>query len=310
MVRSFPPRITLREVGLRDGLQAEAARLDLGAKLRLYRALVRAGHTRIEATSFVSAKAIPQLADAAGFLAAIGPHPEVQLSALVPNLTGAERAVAAGVDEVTVFLSASETHNRHNVRRSVAESLAQAEAVAGAPATSGVVRSAVIATAFACPYEGPQDPQKVAELARRLREMGYAPILFGDTIGAANPTMVSRLLEATERHLPVREIGLHFHNTRGAALANILVGLEHGVTLFDASVGGMGGCPYAPGATGNVASEDVVAMVEGMGVATQIDLARLIEAAALAQELVGRELPSACLKAFDLGEGTWAAYAH
>ncbi|MHB1505422.1 MAG: hydroxymethylglutaryl-CoA lyase [Sulfobacillus sp.] len=306
----MPPRITLREVGLRDGLQAESAILSLADKVALYQALVGAGLTRIEATSFVAAKAIPQLADAGQFLAAVGPHPDVWLSALAPNLTGAERAVAAGVDEVTVFLSASETHNRHNVRRSVQQSLSQAADIASALAGSQVVRSAVIATAFDCPYEGPQDAAKVAELARRLREMGYAPILFGDTIGAANPVTVSRLLEATERHLPVREIGLHFHNTRDSALANLLVGLEHGVTLFDAAVGGMGGCPYAPGATGNVASEDVVAMVEAMGITTGVDLAKVIAAAALAQDLVGRQLPSACLRAFDRVQGTWTAYGH
>ncbi len=284
--------------------------MPIADKVALYQALVSAGLTRIEVTSFVAPKAIPQLADAAQFVAALGPHPDVWLSALTPNLTGAERAVAAGMDEVTVFLSASETHNRHNVRRSVQQSLSQAAEVAEALEGASVVRSAVIATAFDCPYEGPQDAQKVAELARRLREMGYAPILFGDTIGAANPLSVSRLLEATERHLPVREIGLHFHNTRDSALANLLVGLEHGITLFDGAVGGMGGCPYAPGATGNVASEDVVAMVEAMGITTGVDLAKLVAAAALAQDLVGRQLPSACLKAFDRTQGTWAAYAH
>lgn len=310
-MKSYADRAIVREVGLRDGLQAEDARLDVEAKKRLYDALVAAGERHIEITSFVSPRAIPQLADAEALLEAVGPHPDVGISALVPNVRGAERALKAGVDEITVFLSASETHNQENVNQSVAASLENARAISALVREAGTVAaSAVIATSFACPYEGPQDPQKVSELAFRLREMGFHPILFGDTIGAASPSDVARLLDQLSRHLPVRETGLHFHNTRGAALAGVLVGLDYGVALFDGSVGGMGGCPYAPGATGNVATEDIVAMLEGMDIHTGIDLAALVRAAHLAEGLVGRMLPSATARAFDAERGAWKSDVH
>lgn len=309
-MRPFSPRAVIREVGLRDGLQAESVTLTTAEKKLLYDALVAAGVTRMEVTSFVSPTAIPQLSDAEAFLGLIGPHPTVHLSALVPNPRGLERALAAGIDEATVFLSASETHNRANVKRTVDESLEGAKEVAHVAAGAKLPHSAVIATSFGCPYEGPQDPVRVTELALRLREMGFHPIFFGDTIGAASPTAVARLLDGLANRLAVRETGLHFHNTRGAALANILMGLEHGVDLFDASVGGMGGCPYAPGATGNVATEDVLAMLEGMGIETGIHLQGLVRAALVAQRLVGRELPSSSLRAFDVEKGVWTTHAH
>jgi hydroxymethylglutaryl-CoA lyase len=292
----LPSRVTVREVGPRDGLQAEDAFVPTEGKVRLVRALVAAGFRRIEVTSFVRPDAIPQLRDAEALLAALGPHEGVVFSALVPNARGAERALAAGVDELTVFLSASEGHNRANVRMSVAESLA---AVAEVVRVVGGRRpvSGVVATSFHCPFDGPTKPERVAEIARRLHDLGVDPILFGDTIGLADPVGVSRLVRAVRAAVPDARIGLHFHDTHGRATANILAGLLEGVDLFDASVGGLGGCPYAPGASGNVASEDVVAMLGAMGIETGIDLDRLLAASRLAEELVGRPLTAHVLQA-------------
>jgi len=306
----LPKSATVREVGLRDGLQAEETIVPVEGKLRLYRALVAAGVERIEVTSFVAPRAIPQTADAEALLAAIGAHPGVSLSALVPNVRGLERALASGVDEVSVFLSASESHNRSNVNRTVEESLAGAADIARLAKEGAVLASAVIATSFSCPFEGRQEPARVAGIARRLHDLGFAPILFGDTIGAASPTDVLRLLDAVSPHIGTGEIGLHFHNTRGLAPANILAGLERGVSLFDASVGGLGGCPYAPGATGNVATEDVAGLFEGMGIFTGLDLSSLVTAGRLAASLVGHSPESFADRAFDTEKGVWAAYAH
>lgn len=306
----LPTSATIREVGLRDGLQAEETIVPVEGKLRLYRAMVAAGAKRIEVTSFVAPSAIPQTADAEALLEAIGEHPGVRLSALLPNVRGLERALSSCVDEVTVFLSASEAHNRSNVNRSVEESLAGAAEIARRVRERSFPASAVIATSFSCPFEGYQEPEKVARIAERLHDMGFTPILFGDTIGAASPTDVFRLLEAVTRRVGTDEMGLHFHNTRGAAPANILAGLEAGVSLFDASVGGLGGCPYAPGATGNVATEDVVGLLDGMGIRSGFDMALLVAAGNLAGNLVGHSPESFAARAFDAEKGVWAAYAH
>lgn len=306
----LPTEVTIREVGLRDGLQAEERILSVGQKLSLYGALVDAGARRLEVTSFVSPKAIPQLADAEELVRAIGDHPDVHLSALVPNVRGAERALASDVDEVTVFLSASEAHNRENVKCAVAESLAAAGEVAQLARDASFPASAVIATSYFCPFAGHQEPAQVADIAHQLFDLGFAPILFGDTIGAAAPSDVHALLDRVLTFIPVPAVGLHFHNTRGTAPANILAGLERGVTLFDASVGGLGGCPYAPGATGNVATEDVVGMMAGMGIATGFNLVRLVKAGHFAAELVGHPAESFASRAFDAEKGVWAAYAH
>ena len=268
------------------------------ARVRLIDALSETGLRRIESASFVSAKAIPPMAGAEDVMAAITRRPGVVYSALVPNAKGAERAVAAGSDEIEVVVSASETHNQANVRRSVAESAIGARDVVEIAHANRIRAEAIVSTSFGCPYEGDVEPERVAQLAGHLVDAGADTLSFGDTTGMATPRRVIDLLAALERAgmVPAR-IGLHFHNTRGTALANVVGALERGVTRFDASVGGLGGCPYAPGASGNVVTEDLVHMLHDMDIDTGIDLDALIECAGLAQEIVGRELPSALLHA-------------
>jgi len=296
--------VTLREVGLRDGLQAEERVLSPEEKAALLQALRDTGLSRLEVTSFVHPRAIPQLGDAEAFLDVAEKPPGQVWSALVPNRRGAERAAARPiVDEWTFFLSASERHNQANVRMSVEASMRAAAEVADAAQGAGRRTSAVVATSFVCPYAGPTPPGDVVGLARRLFALGYRTLLFGDTIGAASPTMVRRLVRELRAALPDAELGLHFHNTRGQAPANALAGFTEGVRLFDGSIGGMGGCPYAPGATGNVATEDLAWLFEAEGHATGLDLARLARAARTAETLVGRRLPGAVMRTFDAAPG-------
>lgn len=293
----LPGSVTLREVGPRDGLQAESRILPTEAKAALIRCLFGTGIRRIEVTSFVHPRAVPQLADAEALMAAVDRPAGVRLSALAPNRAGAERALRCGVDEVSVFVAASETFNRHNLRRSTEEALADAAAVAEVVRDRGPVLSGFVVTAFGCPYEGAVREEAVLRIIERYARLGVRSVYLGDTIGVAHPRQVERLCRAALGRFPELEFGLHFHDTRGAALANVLAGLEAGVTVFDGSVGGLGGCPYAPGATGNVATEDLVDMLEAMGVHTGIDLDALLGCARLAQEMVGRELPSHVLRA-------------
>ena len=292
--------ITLREVGLRDGLQAEERVLSTGEKLTLLRALAPTGLRRLEVTSFVHPRAIPQLADAEAFLAGAEKPPGQVWSALVPNGRGAQRAaLAPAIDEWTFFLSASELHNQANVRMSVEDSLKAAVQVAEAAAGAGRSISGVVATSFVCPYAGATPVEDVVRVARRLYDIGYRRLLFGDTIGAASPSMVQRLVRALQDALPEAELGLHFHNTRGQAPANALAGAGEGIRLFDGSIGGMGGCPYAPGATGNVATEDLAWLFEAEGYRTGLDLAAMAAAARTAEGLVGRALPGAVMRTFE-----------
>jgi hydroxymethylglutaryl-CoA lyase len=222
----------------------------------------------------------------------------VTFSALVPNARGLERAKAAGMKEIAVFLSASETHNQKNIRRSVAESLVGARDVVEIGHGAGLLVEAIVSTAFGCPYEGDVAPERVAQLAGHLLDAGADRLSFGDTTGMATPRRVDDLLDALERaRITSDRVGLHFHNTRGTALANVVAALDRGVTRFDASIGGLGGCPYAPGASGNAVTEDLVHMLEDMEIDTGIDLEALVGCAALAQDIVGRELPSALLHA-------------
>jgi hydroxymethylglutaryl-CoA lyase len=293
--RALPARAEIREVGPRDGLQNEAP-IPVADRVRLVNALSATGVRRIEAASFVKPEAIPPMAGADEVLAAIDRRPGVVYSALVPNRRGAERAVAAGADELEFVVSASETHNGKNVNRSVDESLADAAVLVGLAHDAGVPVEAIVSTSFGCPYEGDVPPARVAALARRLVDVGADRCSFGDTTGMATPRRVDLVLDALAVE-GISNVGLHFHNTRGTGLANVLAGLERGVTRFDASVGGLGGCPYAPGATGNIVTEDLVHMLGDMGIATGIDLDKLIGAARLAEELVGRELPSQVLRA-------------
>ncbi len=292
----WPARVEIGEVGPRDGLQNEAP-VAVADRVRLIDALSRTGLRRIEAVSFVSAKAIPPMAGAAEVMAAISRVPGVSYRALVPNVKGAELALAAGVDEVEVVVSASETHNRKNVNRSVDESVAAAAELTAVAHAAGTPVEAIVSTAFGCPYEGDVPEARVAAIAARLRDGGADRLSFGDTTGMATPRRVETLLDALgEVGITADTVGLHFHNTRGTGLANVLAALEHGVTRFDASIGGLGGCPYAPGATGNIVTEDLVHMLEDMGIATGVDLDALIDCAHLAQDLVGRELPGQVMR--------------
>lgn len=298
----WPERVTVREVGPRDGLQAEERVLPTEDKVRLIDALTAAGVGRIEVTSFVHPRAIPQLADAEEVFSRIRRRPGVVYSALVPNLRGAERALACGAGEISLFVSASETHNLRNVRRRISESLAGFEPVAERAAAAGVPLTGYVVTAFGCPYEGDVPEEQVERIVAAYARLGATAVYLGDTTGMANPAQVYRLCCRLRDRFPDLPLGLHFHNTRGAALANVVAGLQAGVTIFDGSVGGLGGCPYAPGATGNVATEDLVHMLHEMGIETGIDLDRLIGAARLAQELIGRELPGHVLKAGKRGD--------
>lgn len=294
-----PDQVSLYEVSPRDGLQNEAASVPLGGKMRLVDALVASGLKRVEITSFVSPKWIPQLADADDLAEAVLAHraPGVSYSALCPNPRGLERAKAAGIEEVAVFLSASETHNKKNVNKSIAETLAAfADTIAPARAAGMRVRG-YVSTVWGCPYEGAVSPDKSIAIAKKLYEMGCYQISFGDTIGAGTPKLTREIITRALAELPNEAVAMHMHDTRGTALANVLVGLELGVRHFDASVGGMGGCPYAPGAAGNVATEDLVYMLHGMGVGTGVDLERLVESARVAESLVGRQLPGKVHKA-------------
>jgi len=294
---SWPAHVDIREVGPRDGLQNEAP-VPVEARVRLIDALSVTGLRRIEAASFVSAQAIPPMAGAEDVMAAITRLPGVVYSALVPNPKGAERAVAAGADEIELVVSASEAHNQANVRRSVAESLIAARDVVDIAHGGGIAAEAIVSTSFGCPYEGDVAPERVAQLAGHLVDAGADTLSFGDTTGMATPRRVNDLLDALDRAgVACAQIGLHFHNTRGTALANVVAALDRGVARFDASVGGLGGCPYAPGASGNAVTEDLVHMLQDMEIDTGIDLEALIDCARLAQEMVGRELPSALLHA-------------
>jgi hydroxymethylglutaryl-CoA lyase len=294
---SWPGRVDVREVGPRDGLQNEAP-VAVEQRVRLIDALSATGLRFIEAASFVSPAAIPPMAGAGEVMAQITRRPGVVYSALVPNPKGAELAVAARADELQLVVSASETHNQKNVKRSVAESLVAARDVVEIGHRGGVAVEAIVSTAFGCPYEGDVAPERVAQVAGLLIDAGADRLSFGDTTGMATPRRVDDLVDALDRAgITSDRIGLHFHNTRGTALANVVAALRRGVTRFDASIGGLGGCPYAPGASGNAVTEDLVHMLADMEIETGIDLDALMDCARLAQSIVGRELPGALLHA-------------
>jgi hydroxymethylglutaryl-CoA lyase len=292
----MPASVSIREVGPRDGLQNEEP-VPVADKIQLLDALSGTGVRRIEAVSFVHPKAIPAMADADEVWAKAKHADDVRYSALVPNTRGALRALDAGFREIEVVVSASDTHNRKNVNRSTDESLDDIAGLISLLHERGASAEVIVATSFGCPYEGDIDPARVAGIVTRVLADGADRIAFGDTTGMATPRRVTDLLDAVQPVTAGVPLLLHFHNTRGTGLANILTALERGVTEFDASVGGLGGCPYAPGATGNVATEEVVHMLHDMGIETGIDLAKLIDAAALAQRIVARELPSGVLRA-------------
>ena len=292
----LPERISLREVGPRDGLQNEDP-VPTDAKVALLDRLSGTGVERIEAVSFVRPQAIPQMADADEVWKRAAKMQHVRYSALVPNLRGAVRALDAGFTELEAVVSASETHNRKNVNRSTGQSLDEIAEVIALAHDRGATLQVIVSTAWGCPYEGDVPVGRTVWVASRAVADGADSTSFGDTTGMATPTRVRALVGAFRDAHPGQNLNLHFHNTRGTGLANVLAALELGVYDFDASVGGLGGCPYAPGATGNIATEELVHMVEDMGVRTGVDLEAMIEAAAEAERIVGRQLPSQVLRA-------------
>jgi hydroxymethylglutaryl-CoA lyase len=297
LVTSLPRRATIYEVGPRDGLQNEARMVPTADKVAFIDALERTGLAHIEITSFVNPKWIPQLADATEVARSVARQPGVALSCLVPNRKGLEGALAAGMKEIAVFLSASETHSQKNINKSIAQALASFEDVVPAALAAGCKVRAYVSTVYGCPYEGPVRPEVSLQLTQDLLAMGCYQVSLGDTIGVAHPRQVEEVLGLVLGAVSQDKIAMHFHDTRGTALANCLVGLEMGVVTIDAAVGGLGGCPYAPGASGNLATEDVVAMLHAMGVETGVDLDALVECAQLISQYVGHELPSKYLKA-------------
>jgi hydroxymethylglutaryl-CoA lyase len=288
----LPSDVTLYEVGPRDGLQNESRLIPTEDKITLIDALSSTGLRAIEITSFVNPKWIPQLADAVEVAQRVKRAPGVLYSALVPNRQGFDSAVKAGMTEIAVFLSASETHNKKNVNKTIAATLQAFTEVVPPALERGMRVRAYVSTVYGCPYEGRVDPNKALELCRALRAMGCYQISLGDTIGVANPLQVRDVLSRVLAEIPRDAVAVHFHDTRGTALANILMAVDMGVTTVDAALGGLGGCPYAPGASGNVATEDVIYMLEEMGVSTGVNLDALIDCSRLASTLVGHEMPS------------------
>jgi hydroxymethylglutaryl-CoA lyase len=295
----LPKTVRIREVGPRDGFQNEPEVIPTEEKVRLIGMLGEAGLKRIELTSFVRPDVIPQLADGAEVLSRFEPREGVAYSVLIPNHKGLENALPLRdrFQEANFFLSASETHNRKNVNRSIGESLADLEGTIGAARDAGLRCEGVISTSFGCPYEGEVPPDRVFEIAERLREFGCEEVAFGDTTGMANPRQVGEFFAAACERLPDVELTAHFHNTRGQGLANVLSALEQGIDSFESSFGELGGCPVPPGSTGNISTEDLVSMLEEMGVGTGVNLAKLIAASAEAQKVLGRPLGAHLLTA-------------
>ncbi len=292
-----PGKVRVSEVGTRDGLQSEPQFIPTADKIALVDAVTRAGVRRVEVSSFVSPRAVPQMADAAAVMAGIQRPRGLIASCLVPNANGARRAAEARVDEMVAFLSASESHNRANVNRSVAESLEGFRQVAAIARQHAIAVHGAIATAFGCPFEGDVPFAQVVGIVGRLREIGVREVTLGDTTGMATPPIVKGLCRAIQAAYPDVHITLHFHNTRGIGLANVMAGLEAGIDSYEASLGGIGGCPFAPGATGNICTEDLVYLLHEMGIETGIDLALLIEAARRLEGLVGHPVPGQVMKA-------------
>jgi hydroxymethylglutaryl-CoA lyase len=294
---TYPPAVRVREVGPRDGIQSERAHVATADKIALIAALARSGLRYIEAVSFVSPKAIPQMADAREVWAGLDRDPTVFYSALVPNRKGADAAAECGVDGMQVFLAASDSYNLKNVRKSTEESIADVREVVEVGRRAGIPVEGTISTAFGCPYEGDVSVARVVAVTRRVVDAGIGTISYGDTTGMGTPRRVQRVIAAIRHAVPDLTLNMHFHDTRGTGLANVLAALEMGVDYFDSSIGGMGGSPYAAGATGNIATEDLVHMLSDMEIDTGITFDALLDAARLAQGLIEGELPSKVLKA-------------
>jgi hydroxymethylglutaryl-CoA lyase len=299
MAAELPKSVRIREVGPRDGFQNEPEVIPTEEKVRLIGWLGESGLRRIEVTSFVRADVIPQLADGAEVLTRFEPREDIAYSVLIPNSRGLENALKLRdrFQEANFFLSASETHNRKNVNRTIAESLADLEGTIAAARDAGLRCEGVISTSFGCPYEGKVAPERVFEIADQLRDFGCEEIAFGDTTGMANPRQVGEFFEQARARLEGAEFTAHFHNTRGQGLANVLAALEQGIDSFESSFGELGGCPVPPGSTGNISTEDLVSMLEEMGVSTGVDLPKLIAASAEVQKVLGRPLGAHLLTA-------------
>jgi hydroxymethylglutaryl-CoA lyase len=285
-------RITVVEVGPRDGLQNERALVSTPDKIEFINRLSAAHLPVIEATAFVSPKWVPQMADAAGVFGGIVRTPGIRYTALVPNLAGLDRAIAAGVTEVAVFAAATDTFSRKNINQSIDESLTTYKQVCDRALAAGLRVRGYLSTAFGCPFEGEVAPDRVADVAARLLGLGVFEVAVSDTIGIAHPGQVPRVLDAVLARLPVHQVALHFHDTRGTALANVLTALPFGIATFDASAGGLGGCPYAPGAAGNLATDDLVYMLDGLEMDTGVSLAAVSEASAFIASKIDHRLPS------------------
>ncbi|MGV0715538.1 hydroxymethylglutaryl-CoA lyase [Mycolicibacterium sp. XJ662] len=294
----LPERISIREVGMRDGLQIETP-IPTSAKLALLDALVATGVKRIEATAFVSPRAVPALSDAAEIAGALHRYPGIEFSALVASTAGAKRALDAGLTDLEYVVSAADGHSRANVRRSTDESIALVPQVADLVQAAGGTLEVIFAVAWDCPFDGPTPPARVISLVDRAVSSGADRVCLGDTIGTATPRRATDLISNIQRRHPAVPVGLHMHNTRGAGLATIFAAMQLGVTMIDSSVGGLGGCPFAPGASGNVATEELVYLATDMGIDTGIDVESAINAAYLAQDLIGRPLASGVLRAGD-----------
>lgn len=291
---NLPSTVSIVEVGPRDGLQSEARHLATEEKAALIDRLSATGLRCIEVTSFVSPKAIPRLADAAEVMANIQRAPGVRYTALAANERGYERAVAAKVDEVAIFLSASEAHNQLNVKKSIAETLRVLRAVAARAVADGMPVRGYVSTVFGCSIAGEVEPGRVEEVCSELAEMGVAEISLGDTVGVAHPAQVQEMIERLRTRLGDVPLALHFHDTLGRGLANVVAGLQMGISVFDSSVGGLGGCPNTPGGAGNIATEDLVNLLDAMGIHSGIDQQRIRETARFAEDLVQHPLASHC----------------
>ena len=294
---TLPDRVEIVEVGMRDGLQIESEFVPTETKVDVLNALIDAGVRHFEATSFVSPRAVPQMRDATDVLAQVNKKPGVVLGALAPNRKGVERALESKADEVVVFLSATESHNLKNLNRPIEQSLRDIEEIADLLKDKPLQRKGAIAVAFGCPFEGDVDLSVIKTIFNQFVRLGFSAVTLGDTTGMATPKLVRQTVEALRAEAPDMKISLHFHNTRGIGLVNVVEGLRAGVTSYESSLAGLGGCPFAPGATGNICTEDLVYLMDEMGIDSGIDLQALIKVAQRLETIVGRKLPGQLMKA-------------
>ena len=293
----YPKKAMVTEVGTRDGFQYEKAFIPTAQKIEVINTLIAAGVRRLEATSFVSPRAVPQMADAAEVMAGINRVPGLRVACIVPNHQGAARALAAGADELVLICSASESHNRANLNRSTDDSLAGFPTIVEVGQKQGIGINAALAVCFGCPFEGDVNREHVAGIIARLRDMGIRDITLGDTTGMATPPIVDSLVKLLQDRFSDVNFSLHFHNTRGIGLVNVMAGLACGIDRYESSFAGLGGCPFAPGASGNICTEDLVYLLHECGVETGIDLPKLLECARFVERIIGRELPGQVMKA-------------